>query len=363
LNKNQNILICPLEWGLGHASRMIPLARKLKSMGHKIIIAAGDGPVIFLRKEMPEMDYVLFPGFTIRYSGKLPQYLVIMLKIPLLFYHSIREHQRLKKIIGENEVDIVISDSRIGLWNSRIKSVIVLHFPRIPLPVSLSFLERPLISLGRFIISKFTFCFIPDLDGEDNLTGRLSHDLSLPSNSRFIGILSRFTRYADVDCPIPGKYHFMVMLSGPEPQREILKNKLYGYISGTGEKAIFLGGYPEPGYKEQISGNITFINHLPEREMAELILASDLIITRSGYTTIMELVSLNKSALIIPTPGQTEQEYLARYLSNKGLFSTVHQSEIRSMDRVNVPDPVWPERINEQSEVLLHKAIVELLEK
>jgi spore coat polysaccharide biosynthesis predicted glycosyltransferase SpsG len=363
LKRNQNILICPLEWGLGHAGRMIPLARKLKSMEHKVIIGTGMGHINFLRTEMPEMEYILFPGFTIRYSGKLPQYLIIMLKMPLLFYYSIKEHFSLKKIIRDHSVDIVISDSRIGLWNKKIKSVIIVHFPRVPVPSALRILEKPLLSISRFIIGKFTYCYIPDIEGDDNLTGRLSHDLELTRNTRFIGILSRFSKYESGDRRSSEKCHFMIILSGPEPQREILRNKLSEVLSSTGEKTIVLGGDPASVYKETASGNIVYISHLPEKDMAELILGSDKIITRSGYTTIMELVSLDKSAIIIPTPGQPEQEYLAQYLAGKGLFSTVKQSEIGNLSDVEIPVMKWSGRIREKSEKLLEKALTELLEK
>lgn len=363
MKRKNNILICPLEWGLGHAGRIIPLARRLKSMGHNVIIGTGSDHISFLRAEMPEMDYILFPGFRIRYSGKLPQYLIIMLKIPVLIYYSIREHYQLKKIIRDHSVDIVISDSRIGLWNSKIKSVIIVHFPGVPVPASLKIFEKPLFIISRLIIRRFTYCYIPDIEGEENLTGKLSHNLDLPSNARFIGILSRFSKYAYGDPSIIKKYHFMVILSGPEPQREILRNKLTGLLSSAGLSTVILGGDPSSAHKEIITGNIVYINHLPEKELAELILGSDIIITRSGYTTIMELVSLNKSAIIIPTPGQPEQEYLARYLSDKGLFLAVNQSEISNLSDLEIPVINQAELIREQSDRLMEKAITELLEE
>ena len=342
---------------------MVPLARKLKSLEHNIIIGTGREHLAFMRMEMPGMEYIHFPGFRIRYSGKLPQYVIILLKIPVLLYHSIREHFLLKKIIREHAVDIVISDSRIGLWNRRIKSVIIIHFPRVPLPPCLRIFEKPIFSVGRFIIGKFTYCYIPDIEGEGNLTGRLSHDPELTLNTRFIGILSRFSKYESGESSISEKFHFMVILSGPEPQREILRNRLTGVLSSTGERTIVLGCDPASGYNEIVSGNIVYQSHLPEKDMAELILGSNIIITRSGYTTIMELVSLNRSAIIIPTPGQPEQEYLAKYLAGKGLFLTVKQSEIGNLPEREIPVMKWARRINEESEKLLEKALAELLEK
>ena len=147
--------------------------------------------------------------------------------MPPLLYHIFREHFRLKKIIQEYSIDIVISDNRFGLWNRKVTTVYVTHMPLIPLPKSLRRLEFIGILLHRTIIKKYSFCFIPDLPGDGNLSGRLSHGLKLPANVRYTGILSRFTNYTPGLKGNPVTFpHNTVILSGPEPQREILKQKL-----------------------------------------------------------------------------------------------------------------------------------------
>ena len=192
MNKKYNILICPLEWGLGHAARMIPLARKLREMNNNIIIGSGEEHLALFRNEVPGLSYIKFTGFKPGYSSFLPQYLTLLLKTPLLLYHIIREHFRLKKIIREHSIDIVISDNRFGLWNRNITTVYITHMPLIPFPKSLRFLEFIGILLHRAVIKKYSLCFIPDLPGELNVSGRLSHRIKLPDNVRFTGILSRF---------------------------------------------------------------------------------------------------------------------------------------------------------------------------
>jgi hypothetical protein len=191
-------------------------------MNNNVIIGSGEEHLALFRKEMPGLSYISFPGFKPAYSRFLPQYLSLLFKIPALLYHIIVEHRRLKRILSEYSVDIIISDNRFGLWNRKITSVYITHMPLVPFPGSFKFLEPIGVLLHRQIIKKYTLCFIPDLPGDLNLSGRLSHNIKLPDNVRFIGILSRFT---DADKNIFDNnikfQHNTVILSGPEPQRVI----------------------------------------------------------------------------------------------------------------------------------------------
>jgi UDP:flavonoid glycosyltransferase YjiC (YdhE family) len=362
LQKGKNILICPLEWGLGHAGRMIPLAKKLIDLGQNVIIGSGPGQLEFFRQEIPGITCISFPGFTIRYSSWIPQYLVILLHAPAFIYHSIREHRQLKRIIAYHSIDIVISDSRPGLWNRKIKTVFVTHMIRIPLPGWAAFIEKRDLFTTRRIIRKFTYCYIPDTEGEVNLSGKLSHKISLPSNARYIGILSRFS-----DSPSlkedDHRYYCTAVMSGPEPQKGIMKKKISEILSLEKEDSVILEGKPGVVTRQLKEGNILFISHLPADEMKKLILSSRFIVSRSGYTTLMELASLGRPALIIPTPGQTEQEYLAEYLHEKGWFTTVKQNEMAPGCLQRNPDCSIPGTLARESEKLLEAALSELLEQ
>ena len=364
MNKTHNILICPLEWGLGHAGRMIPLASKLREMNNNIFIGAGEEHLSLFRKELPGLSYIDFPGYRPRYSGFLPQYLKLLPDTPVLLFHIIREHIRLKKIIREHAIDIVISDNRFGLWNRKITSVYVTHMPRIPFPAAFSFLEFAGVLLHRSVIKKYSFCFIPDLPGELNISGRLSHGIKLPANVRYTGILSRFTNLATKDDEGPvNERHNAVILSGPEPQKSILKKLLTDILQERQPLTVFLGGDPAGSASPVRSGNIIFFDHLTSSVMKEIIINSDLIITRAGYTVLMELISLNRSALLIPTPGQTEQEYLARRLSKMGWFTTISQKKIKDGDHLPSVEPGWPDELILNSRLLLEKALDEMLKK
>jgi len=343
---------------------MIPLAEKLRDMGNNIFIGAGKEHLLFFRNEMPGLIYINFPGFRPGYSKFLPQYLALLFRTPVLIYHIILEHFRLKKLIHENAIDIVISDNRFGLWNKKVKTVYVTHMPVIPFPKLFTFLEFIGIILHRTVMKKYTFCFIPDLPGDLNLSGRLSHGVKLPFNARYIGLLSRFTGLNSSPDDNPAGFdHYTIILSGTEPQREILKQKLAGLFNGKDVPVLILEGKPGNAIEMVRTDNIISYNHLPSRQIKEVIIGSRSIITRSGYTTVMELISLNCSALLIPTPGQTEQEYLAAYLSEKGWFTTISQKNINSGIILPSVKSGCPREIIEQSRLLLDKALKELSEE
>jgi spore coat polysaccharide biosynthesis predicted glycosyltransferase SpsG len=363
LKNNPNILICPLEWGLGHAARMIPLAVKLRDMNYNVFIGAGHEHLSLFRTEIPGLNYIDFPGFKPGYSKYLPQYLSLLLKAPVLIYHIISEHSRLKKIINENEIDIVISDNRFGLWNKKIKTAYITHQPRIPFPAALRIFEFIGILLHRAVMKKYSYCFIPDLPGDLNVSGRLSHNVRLPANTTFIGILSRFSEIVSISEAVPVSPEYdTVILSGPEPQRDILRQKLTSILKNRASKTVIFGGRPEEVSSAVQSESIIYYNHLHSSGMKELITRSENIITRSGYTTIMELISLNRSAMLIPTPGQTEQEYLARYLYEKGWFSFMLQKDLKEKLPAIIRKKIPAEEIISCSKLLLEEALRKLSE-
>ena len=253
----------------------------------------------------------------------------------------------------------MISDNRFGLWNRKIRSIYITHQVRIAFPKCLRIFEFTGILLHRAVMKKYSACFIPDLeDNVINLSGRLSHGVKLPGNTSYIGILSRFTDMIShpEDSPVDFR-HNTVILSGPEPQRSILKLRLEMIMKVWETRTVFLGGRPDSDSPGTITANIAFFDHLRGSAMKELIAGSDRIITRSGYTTIMELISLGRSALLVPTPGQTEQEYLAEWLNEKGWFTIIRQKDLKDQ----LPDDdhkVFPaEEILSQSKVLFEKAL------
>lgn len=334
-------------------------------MNNEILIGAGQEHLALFREELPGVALIEFKGFKPGYSGILPQYLILLFKLPVLILHIIAEHHRLKNIIREHKIDIVISDNRFGLWHKGIKTVYISHLHRIPFPGNLRWLEPVGIFIHRFFIKKYSMCFIPDVPGGINVSGRLSHGLKLPSNTRFIGILSRFSGMGEPDlreAMLTGK-RIALILSGPEPQRRILKQKVINTFNDSDLHLIILEGKPEEDHKVAVSGNIFSYNHLPSPDFMKVLLESDYIISRSGYSTIMELLSLNRSALLIPTPGQTEQEYLASHLSEMGWFATVSQKHLEKGLLLPRKQYLNAELITDESNRLLEEALIDLLEQ
>ena len=341
---------------------MIPIAAELMERGHKVLFASGNEHLNLIKSELPTCELIVFPGFNPRYSRRLPQSVWLLFKIPSLIYHIIYEHFTLKKIIKEHSIDLIISDNRFGLWNSEITSVYVTHMPRIPFPKAFRFMEPVGIFIHRQIIKRYDRLFIPDLPEEPSLSGRLSHGLKLPDNTRYIGILSRFSADGNT-AKHTDKTHNLIILSGPEPQKEMLKQKLINIFKNKPLTTIILGGNPAADTKRESLNNLIFYNHLPTREMLDVIIKSKSIITRSGYSTIMDLVAIGCNALLIPTHGQPEQEYLAEHLGKQGLF---HSTEQRKLDaQTHIPDSIITntKHIANKSAFLLKSALDEVLDE
>jgi UDP:flavonoid glycosyltransferase YjiC (YdhE family) len=350
-SRNKKILVCPLDWGLGHAARDVAIVKQLTDLGHEVILAAGGGAIKFLVEEFPELETVRFGSLIrIRYSRRLPAWMKITLLSPLLLYEVFAEHLRLKRLVRKLRPDVVISDNRYGLWNQNVTSVLVTHQLSIQLPMFASFLELPAFLAMRTFISQFDHCWIPDFPGKANLSGDLSHRFPLPGNAVFIGAISRFTgsnsnfaksnsNTAESNSGFAGSGHgngiptaspvdLLILLSGPEPQRSRLQKIVLKQVLSLKAKCVILQGLPGKLKRTDLTSTVTMYNHLPSGELRKLLLASEHVICRSGYTSIMDLALLKKKALILPTPDQIEQEYLAGYLAGKGLFKTCAQDEL-----------------------------------
>jgi len=321
------ILFSPLNWGLGHAVRSIPVLKELSASGFEIILAGNGFSLEFLRKEFPGWQYLTLPSFEMRYSGGSSQVISVLKALPGIVIASWKEHRRLRHLIKEWNIDVVISDNRFGLFNKNCISVYITHQLTVPMPAGFRFLTPVIRKLYRLLIANYTHCWIPDEPGIFNLSGNLSHDQVLPGNARFIGILSRF-RKETFSIETKKQYDFLFILSGVEPQRTILEEKIISFFQENPPcKAVLVRGAPCEKETIEPVKQLTILNQASEKELKLLLESSEVVVCRSGYTSIMELASLSKRAVLIPTPGQPEQEYLAEYLSSYPLFSSIKQSE------------------------------------
>ena len=299
----RKILVAPINWGLGHAARCIPLIKKLEEKGFTPILASDGGALALLKLEFPHLRHYELPSYNISYTrhGKLLKWK--LLKDTPAILSTIRKEKKVTKEIVETEnISGIISDSRFGVRCNHVPAAFVTHQLNV-LSGNTTFLSS---RLHRKYISKFDRCWVPDAPKSPNLSGLLGHLKKRPQGVEYLGVLSRFEKKE-----LPQKYNFLVLLSGPEPQRTILEKILLKEFADTDRKMAFIRGVfdqPEiPAPKE----NIEIYNYLTGAELEKKLNQSALVISRSGYTTLLDLAKLEKKAFFIPTPGQFEQEYLA----------------------------------------------------
>ncbi|MCB0400467.1 MAG: glycosyltransferase [Flavobacteriales bacterium] len=315
-NNPKTILVCPLDWGLGHATRCIPLIKKFLNEGNRVILGADKNPLSLLKQEFPELETIVVPGYEVEYSesGSWIQLLIESLR----FRNFIKEEKKLiDQIIREHPIDLIVSDNRYGFYSNQVQSILITHQIFVKAPVA-----EPLIhkQIGK-LLDKFNEVWIPDYEGDNNLSGDLSHLKSIRQKHRFIGPLSRFEKPRELPESI---YDLCAVLSGPEPQRTILEEKVREQIRKHGLNAAVVRGLPNA----EPTGEAGIFNHLPADKLQDLMLKSKRVLCRSGYSSIMDLVTLGKSAILIPTPGQTEQEYLAEFHKNSDQFDVQLQDEL-----------------------------------
>lgn len=323
----EKVLIAPLDWGLGHATRCVPIIRKELKQGNEVILASNGNSVAFLKDYFPELTVRTdIPDYNIRYSASAN-----------MIWHFARDYRRilkvikdennwLNRIIDEEKITRVISDNRYGLSSKKVHSTFITH----QLYIQSVAAVQPLLRYWlKKYISRFDDCMIPDYEGKENLSGKLSHGKSYLNHLRYIGPLSRFDNLAENLIPVgvETSYTFLGIISGPEPQRSILQEKILNALKESGEPSVLLCGLPD-GKKESIEGNVRLISHADDEQFVRLLNVSQHVICRPGYSTLMDLHTLKKKALLIPTPGQTEQEYLTMRFEKHFGFKSLKQSEI-----------------------------------
>lgn len=311
----------PLNWGLGHATRCIPIINTLLNNNCEVIIASDGAPLMLLQKEFPLLKYYKLPSYNISYS-KNALFFKLKLFIKAIGLYPIlkKENALINKIIEVEDVEVLISDNRFGVFSSKIKSIYITHQLQV-----LSGIFTPITSYLHYLIyKKYDEVWVPDFkDRDKSLTGKLSEkqlDILM-----FINPLSRFKKIE-----VEQNIDFLFLLSGPEPQRSILEGIFLEEVKKENSKKIILvRGVVEN--KEVVSTfkNVTTYNFVTSNVLEDLLNRTKTVVCRAGYTTIMDLAVLNKKAFLIPTPGQNEQEYLAEYLNEKGLCPFTSQKKFK----------------------------------
>ncbi|WP_136667386.1 glycosyltransferase [Flavobacterium sp. H122] len=311
MKTKKNILVAPLNWGLGHAARCIPIINALSENGFNPVIASDGVALELLKKEFPALTFIELPSYKIEYPKKGRYFkLKLVLNGHKIIKAILLEKSKTKQIIKNYKIEGIISDNRLGVQNKKVPSVFITHQLKV-LTGNTTWLST---KMHEKIINKFNECWVPDVDGAINLSGVLGHPKKTPKNTKYIGPLSRLRKK-----DIPLKYDLMVILSGPEPQRTLLEEKLIGELTDYEGKIIFIKGKIEEKQTITNQNQFTFYNFMNSDELEIAFNESKAILCRSGYTTVMDLAFLGKKAFFIPTPGQYEQEYLAKKFKEEGI--------------------------------------------
>ncbi len=317
--KKPNILLAPLDWGMGHTSRCICLIEALQANNANVFVACNKAQRAFLEQEIQEVEFLELPGYDIQFSNIASLNLFkIILQIPKVLRAINQENKWLHKILEKTSFDGIISDNRYGLHHTDIPSVFLSH----QLNIRSSIATKAVSRLQSKYINKFRECWVPDVaDNAHNLSGDLSHGTNLFVNPLYIGPLSRLEKCE----PTLREQNLLVILSGPEPQKTILLEKILANLNSSSNIKILIAG--EHTIK-QIPTYATSLGVVNRKKLEQIISNATHIISRSGYTTIMDLAKLGKTALLIPTPGQSEQIYLAKLMASKNLHMQQLQSNL-----------------------------------
>lgn len=352
------ILVAPLDWGLGHATRCIPVIQNLLLQNCRVLVAASGKGKALLQQEFQSLRFLDLPGYDIEYASSAWGLAVkIVAQIPKLLSAIKDEQAWLQKVAAEEAIDAVISDNRYGLHHPEIPSVFITHQLRIKAPWKMA--EDLLQEMAYRYINRYDECWVPDAEGENNLAGELSHPAIKPAVPlQYTGPLTRFQKCeGEKDSGT-----LLVLLSGPEPQRTILEEAILQDLQACTDTVVLVRGLPGEAGALPVGKNVQVYNHLPAAELEQKIRESRMVISRCGYSTVMDLAALQKRSILIPTPGQTEQEYLARHLVQKKFALCVEQKKFRLKQALALAGS-FPYQFGVQQESALGAVVKSFIEK
>lgn len=318
METRKRILVAPLDWGLGHATRCIPLIRELLKQGFEVLIASNGDALALLREEFPQLPVFELPGYYPVYPVNGSMVWKMAFQLPKFIRTIAAEHQAIERIVKSEGIDVVVSDNRYGCFSKKAKSVFITHQLHILMPDGYAWLERRLNHFNAEQIRQYAECWVPVPALADSIIPRLmAPGLSLPL--RPIGYLSRFEKK-----PLAKKYEVLVICSGPEPQRRLFEGIMEKQLRRSSVSFLIVRGKPQLNNAKPAHGVTDYLNATALNEAIE---ASEVIVSRSGYSMVMDLARLGKKAIFIPTPGQTEQEYLAQELMARKIAFCMPQTK------------------------------------
>lgn len=354
MERREKILVAPLDWGLGHATRCIPIIRGLQNRGCEVLIASSGRALKLLQKEFPQVKTFELVGYNPQYPAGGSMVFAMAKQLPRFLRTISKEQSQIEKIISRNEINVVVSDNRYGCFSKEIKSIIITHQLNIQMPKRWKWLEKTVNKYNDRQLKKFTECWVPSPPASIILTlTQASADL----NVRYIGYVSRFEKKF-----LEKKFDVCAICSGPEPQRSIFEKLLTDQLKKSDLTAILIRGKTEvlnPYFKQ--GEQLTIANYLTTEDLNEVIEQSETVIARSGYSTVMDLAKLKKNAVLIPTPFQTEQELIAEELERVKIAYCVKQKDFDLQRALNESKNYSGFSHFEYNETLFEKALDSLL--
>lgn len=316
----KRILVAPLNWGLGHVTRCIPLIQELERLGVEVVLGSDGVALHLLKAEFPHLKILELPSYQIRYQSNNMVW-NIGKQLPRMLWAVRSEQWATERVVRALGIQGILSDNRYGCFSKRANSVMISHQLHVRVPGwALKWSANQAL---RLALSKFNAVWVPDVADDNCLSGELSHGSTVHPQTHFAGVLSRMSAYER-----EYEYDVAVVLSGPEPQRSLLEQRLLDQAISLPQKFIFVQGQTQAKKHYYAADNVEVVSYLTSKDLNDVLLASKTLVCRSGYSSIMDIVALGKKAILIPTPGQTEQEYLAEYFAERNAYLVQKQDAI-----------------------------------
>jgi len=360
MRASPNILVAVLNWGLGHATRCMPIIEEIERQGGNVVLGSDGRALKLLEKEYPKHQIVELPAYDIHYKNRFGFIVNILQQSPKIIRNIERELKAIKSIVKQYDIAAIIADNRFGCRSNETHNIFMSHQIHFYLPKFWRFADGLMRKINRGWIEKFDKCWIPDVAGYPNLTGSMSHSSDLnPDFYHYIGPLSRLKK---MDLPI--KYKVLALLSGPEPQRTYLEEKVIDELKDFGEQALIVRGKPESNKGwQKLNSYVDMVDFLDAKGINKAICQAEWVISRSGYTTVMDLFKLDKKAIFIPTPGQTEQVLLGEIYKEQGLFYSVNQKQFNLRNALALAEDYTGPKGISMSDSLMKMQVKELMER
>lgn len=309
------ILIAPLNWGLGHAARCIPLIHSYLSKGDEVVLGGDGDSLLLLRRTFPDLRVVDLPSLELRYDEDPQQRSFYWRAIPLLIRFTLADRYYLRQVLAREKFDMVISDNRFGLFSRDVHSVYITHQLYPILPKRLRVFQPFARALHAYIYRRYDEVWVPDYEEVNGcLSGDLSHGGRFDKKAKYIGPLSRFQGEAGIEKN--NTYRVVAIISGLEPQRTIFEREIIQRFENQEDQILLVRGKMGTPQTVIQKNAMTIVPSITDKDMVAVVRGAEKIIARSGYSTIMDLHALGalEKAELYPTPGQSEQEYLSSLL-------------------------------------------------